>query len=149
MTAKPGRKVSPKDVELYADKPLYDTSVMRTMFIDFENDNWEQELGAFKDFGVDIGAKVTVDGKAYDDVGIRFRGNSSYFTVREGQKRSLNLSFDWADEKQDLYGYKTLNLLNSHADASYLRLMLYSHIANHYTAAVSYTHLTLPTIYSV
>lgn len=142
---KPGRKVALTDVESYPDKPLYDTSVMRTMFIEFDGDKWEEELQALKNFGVDVGAKVTVDGKVYNDVGIRFRGNSSYFTLGAGQKRSLNLSFDWADEDQNLYGYRTLNLLNSHADASYLRLMLYSHIGSHYTAVpkTSYVHVVI------
>ena len=52
--------------------------------------------------------------------------------VGAGSKRSLNLSFDMADDKQRLYGAKTLNLLNSHEDPSMMSTVLYSHIANQY-----------------
>ena len=58
-------------------------------------------------------ATAIVDGKTYKDVGVHFRGASSYMMVPEGSKRSLNLSFDFVDEKQQLDGYRTLNLLNA------------------------------------
>ena len=131
---KPGRKIESADVEHYPDHSLYDDSIMRTFFIEFDTDKWETEMAQLKDYGVDIGASVTVDGKQYDDVGVRFRGNSSFFSVQDGQKRSLNLTFDWADQDQDIYGYRTLNLLNSHSDGSFLRSVLYSRIAGEYTA---------------
>jgi hypothetical protein len=40
-----------------------------------------------------------------------------------------------ADGKQRLYGYKNLNLLNAHEDASLLHTALYSHIARQYIPA--------------
>ena len=52
--------------------------------------------------------------------------------VPEGRKRSLNLSFDFADDKQEFGGYKTLNLLNAAGDPSFLRAVLYTEIASHY-----------------
>jgi len=57
---------------------------------------------------------------------------SSYFMIPEGRKRSLNLSFDFADDKQEFNGYKTLNLLNAANDPSFLRAVLYTEIASHY-----------------
>ena len=60
-------------------------------------------------------ATLTVDGKEYPNVGVRFRGASSLGRAGEGYKRSLNVSMDLADKKQRLHGYKTLNLLNAHA----------------------------------
>ncbi len=50
-------------------------------------------------------------------------------------KRSLNLTMDFVDKDQRLYGYKTLNLLNANGDASYLSSVLYSHIARKFIAA--------------
>ena len=76
-----------------------------------------------------------VDGKKYPNVGVHFRGMSSYMGVPAGSKRSLNVSLDMADAKQRLYGYKTLNLLNSHDDASLMSSVLYSHIARQYIPA--------------
>ena len=78
---------------------------------------------------------ATVDGKIYRDVGVHFRGMSSFFMVPEGSKRSLNLTFDFVDEKQSLLGYRTLNLLNVNSDPTFVRAMLYSDIARAYFPA--------------
>ena len=114
---------------------LYDNSVLRTIFIDFQNDDWESELEDFHGTDVDVTATVTVDGRTYPGVGIHFRGASSYGMVPSGYKRSLNLSMDMVDEDQRLMGYKTLNLLNGNGDASMMSTVLYSHIARQYIAA--------------
>ena len=87
----------------YPNAPLYDTGTIRTVFLQFEAADWEQELAAFNNTDVDVPAIATIDGKVYKGVGVHFRGMSSYFMVPEGRKRSLNLSFDFADEKQDAW----------------------------------------------
>lgn len=132
---KPGPKVKPNEVQNYPGKPLYDPNVLRTIFIDFENADWESEMEDFHGTDVEVPATVTVDGKKYPSVGFHFRGMSSYGGVSAGFKRSLNVSFDLADSKQRLYGAKTLNLLNAHEDASMLNPVLYSHIARNYIPA--------------
>ena len=98
------------------------------MFLEFENDEWEQELSDFHNTDVEVPAKLIVDGKEYADVGVHFRGSSSYMMVPAGYKRSLNLSLDFVNKDQHLYGYRTLNLLNSHDDDSLMSTVLYSHI---------------------
>jgi spore coat protein CotH len=133
--AKPGPRVAPTDVPSYPDKGLYEPTVLRTVFLDFEGKDWEPELADFYHTDVDIPATLTVDGKKYPNVGVRFRGASSYFGVPAGYKRGLNLSLDFVDKKQRLYGYKTLNLLNSHDDPSFLSTVLYSDIARRYIPA--------------
>jgi hypothetical protein len=130
----PGVRLSPADVKSFPN-PLYDPSVVRTFFLEFENADWEKELARFYRTDVEVPAKVTVDGKTYPNVGVHFRGASSFFTVAEGRKRSLNLSFDFADEKQHLDGYRTINLLNSHTDPTYLRTTLYYLVARQYLPA--------------
>ena len=125
---KPGPRVSPNDVSPI-DAPLYDPQVLRTIFIDFENKEWEAELADFNNTDVEVPATLIVDGKTYPNVGIHFRGMSSYMMVPAGSKRSLNVSLDTVDSEQRLYGYKTLNLLNAHEDDSFLNTVLYSHIA--------------------
>ena len=52
-----------------------------------------------------------------------------------GSKRSLNLSFDFAHDKQALGGYRTLNLLNANGDPTFVRAVLYSEIARDYIPA--------------
>jgi hypothetical protein len=128
----PGAHLTPADVKVYSDAPLYDLSTLRTFFLQFENADWEQELAAFHNTDVDVPAVVTVDGKIYKNVGVHFRGSSSYMMVPEGSKRSLNLAFDFADEKQQIGTYRTLNLLNSNGDPTFLRTVLYTEIASQY-----------------
>jgi hypothetical protein len=130
----PGPKVSPADVPPVADTPLYDPLTLRTIFLEFESADWEKELIAFKNTDVEVPAKLVVDGKSYPDVGVHFRGMSS-FGVGEGRKRSLNLSLDFVHKDQQLGGYRTLNLLNSHEDPTFLRTVLYYHIASNYLPA--------------
>ena len=77
-------------------------------------------------------AIATVDGKTYQNVGVHFRGASSFMMVPEGSKRSLNLTFDFVDEKQALYSYRTLNLLNANGDPTFVRAVVYSEIARQY-----------------
>jgi hypothetical protein len=131
----PGPKVSSADVKSFPDAPLYDLDVVRTLFFEFENKDWEKELSDFYHTDVEVPAKLIVDGKAYQDVGVHFRGASSFFTVGEGRKRSLNLAIDFANDNQRLYGHRTLNLLNSHVDPTYLRSVLYYQAARDYLPA--------------
>jgi len=125
----PGRKLAPADVKSYPTAPVYDPMTIRTVFLRFDASDWEQELAAFNNTDVDVPAVATIDGKVYKDVGVHFRGMSSYFMVPEGRKRSLNLSFDFADDTQTFNDYKTLNLLNAAGDPSFLRAVLYTEIA--------------------
>ncbi len=115
---------------------LYDNSVLRTIFIDFEESDWEKELEEFHGTDVDVAATLTVDGKTYENCGIHFRGMSSYGMVPAGYKRSLNVSMDMADEDQRLLGFKTLNLLNGASDESMMSSVLYSHIARQFMPAM-------------
>jgi hypothetical protein len=128
----PGRSVSPGDVRAYGNEPLYDTSVLRTIFIRFDNSDWERELAAFHNTDVEVPATVIVDGREYRDVGVHFRGASSFMMVPAGLKRSLNLSFDFVHERQQIGGYRSLNLLNANGDPTYVRGVLYAEIASAY-----------------
>jgi spore coat protein CotH len=127
-----GRRVTPADVRSGGTAPLYDTGVVRTIFLEFENADWEQELEAFNNTDVDVPATMTVDGATYRDVGVHFRGASSFMFVPEGSKRSLNLAVDFVHEDQRLLGYRTLNLLNVNSDPTFTRALLYTEVSRHY-----------------
>ncbi len=132
--ASPGAKISPADVESL-DSPLYDANTVRTLFLNFEGDDWESELEAFNNTDVEVPAMLIADRQELPGVGVHFRGMSSFGAVSAGHKRSLNLSIDFTNEDQKLCGYKTLNLLNSHEDPSFLHTVLYFDIARNYIAA--------------
>ena len=119
-----------------ADSPnLYDAGTLRTLYLRFHDEDWYAQLNAFYRTDVEVPAELVVDGKVYSDIGVRFRGTSSYFTV-QSEKKSFNIAIDYGDDSQRLYGYKTLNLLNGHVDASFLREVLYNQIARSYIPAM-------------
>jgi CotH kinase protein len=130
--ASPGPRVTPTAVATYGNAPLYDLNAFRTIFLQFEDADWEQELAAFHNTDVDVPATVIVDGTTYKNVGVHFRGMSSFMMVPEGSKRSFNLSFDFADDQQQIGGYRTMNLLNANGDATFVRAVLYSEIGRQY-----------------
>lgn len=132
---KPGVPLKPADVKAYGAEPFYAADTLRTLFFTFEDTDWEKELEEFHGSDIDLPATLVVDGKTYRDVGVHFRGASSYFMVSAGSKRSLAVSIDGVHDQQQLLGARTLNLLNAHEDASFLRPVLYSAIAQHYLAA--------------
>lgn len=138
--AVPGPKVSPADVTTVPGGRLYDPAAFRTIFIDFESPDWEAELADFYNTDVEVPATMTVDGVQYPGVGVHFRGASSFFMVPAGRKRSLNVSMDFTDPKQRLYGAKTLNLLNSNGDPSLMSSVLYSAIAREHIPAPRANH---------
>jgi hypothetical protein len=136
-TGSPGPKLAPKDVmSIGANVPLYDAGTVRTVFLQFDRDDWEQELAAFWHTDVQVPATVIVDGKTYADVGVSFSGNNSFTAVPDGLKRSLTLSLDFVHATQQFLGYRTLHLLNSNQDPTFLRSVLYMEVARDYLPAL-------------
>jgi len=140
-TIEPGRRVSPADVERLTGVPLYDASRLRTVFLEFTDANWEEELEAFYHTDVELPATLRADGRSYDNVGVQFRGNSSFSSVPRGQKRSFSISLDHVTANQRLEGYSTLTLLNAHSDPTFLRSMLYLDIARQYMPALKASYV--------
>lgn len=131
----PGVPLTPEQVALHPGVPFYDTDVLRTIFIDFGLKGWESELAAFFNTDVELPATVTVDGVVYENVGVRFRGNSSYRLVSPGLRRPLRLKFDTVTQGQNVEGVRTVKLLNGVNDASNLRTVLASTIMQQYIVA--------------
>ena len=114
---------------------LYDAQTLRTLYLRFHHEDWSEQMNAFYRTDIEVPAELIVDGQVYPEVGVHFRGTSSYFTVRS-DKKSFNIAVDYGKDGQRLYGYKTLNLLNGHVDASFLREVLYNRIARDYIPAM-------------
>ena len=118
------------------DSPaLYDSQTLRTLYLRFHHEDWSEQMDAFYRTDIEVPANLIVDGKVYPEVGVHFRGTSSYFTVRS-EKKSFNIAVDYGEDGQRLYGYKTLNLLNGHVDGSFLREVLYNRISRDYIPAM-------------
>jgi hypothetical protein len=142
-STKPGRPLKPGDVQQFEDQSLYDALVLRTIFLTFEETDWETELHDFYRTDVEIPAGMSVDGRTFAPVGVRIRGNTSSRRVPIGRKKSLNISLDYTEKDQKLYGYKTLNLLNAHTDPTMMREVLFSRIARNYMPALQANYVRL------
>jgi len=134
--SRPGPSLTPAAVRSFpATVPFYDIGTLRTLFFQFEDDNWEKELMAFKETDIQVPATLTMDGKTHKEVGVKFRGSSSFMMVPEGLKHSLNVSADAFTKDQTILGFDSLNLLSSHADATFLRGVLYLQVARDFLPA--------------
>jgi hypothetical protein len=131
----PGPAMSIADAKTYPNAPAFDPDTVRTFFLEFEDPDWEKALTEFRFTDVDIPAKLTVDGKIFNNVGVHYRGASSFLFIPEGRKRSLNIKLDFVNKNQQLGGYRTFNMLNANGDATLLKGILYYQIAREYTAA--------------
>ncbi len=112
---------------------LYDQTVLRTIQLEFKQANWWQQMTANYAAAVDIPADLTVDGITYRDVGVRFKGQTSYSMTGASQKKSFNISMDYKNPDQRLMGYRTLNLNNAHLDPTFMREVTYFDILRRYT----------------
>jgi hypothetical protein len=106
---------------------FYDTTVLRTVNIQFHSTNWLNLLRQNYQSQTNILADITVDGVTYPSCGVRIRGNTSYSALPAGsQKYSLNIEMDAVDEDQAVMGYKNLNFNNGFHDPTFCREVLYN-----------------------
>lgn len=119
-----------------AHQGIYDESVIRTIHLDFDQPNFWTLMQQNYEDQIDIPATMTMDGIAYDSVGVRFKGQTSYLQTQNSEKKSFNISIDAFIGSQDVEGYETFNLNNCFQDPSFARELLYLHlIRNHVPAA--------------
>jgi hypothetical protein len=101
---------------------LYDPDTYREIRLTFSQTNWWQQLVQNYTPEINIPARMVVDNKTYTDVGVRFRGNTSYFQLPAGsEKKCFNIETDAFVPGQDIYGYNHLNLNNGFHDPTFMR----------------------------
>jgi hypothetical protein len=116
---------------------LYDMDHIIEVKITFAEPRWDEVLDSLKQIGNShrLDAEVSVDGTLYKGVGVRYKGNSSYFNVRKeaSTKLPFNIEFNHKDKDQKLPGgYETLKLSNVFRDPSFLREALGYEMARKY-----------------
>lgn len=129
-----GDPVAPADVPHHRGAAVWDPDVVRTVFLQFESPDWHAELAAFYRTDVLVPATVQIDGETFANVGVAFRGNTSYQMVR-GKKKSFDLQFDWVDAQQHWRGVRNLDLVNGNGDASFVREALHGWVATQFLPA--------------
>lgn len=112
---------------------FYDTSVLRTVNLQFHDANWLTLLRSNYAAQVNILADMTIDGVTYPSVGVRIRGNTSYTSLPSGsEKFSLNIDTDAVDLDQEVMGYSSLNFNNGFHDPTFCREVLYNNYVAQY-----------------
>ncbi len=112
---------------------LYDDTVYRTMELVFDDANWDQQLRnnweTHDATGQDIyvvadlivyDSPTDTTGTTYEDVGVQYKGNSSYWFV-QGMKKPYKITMDAFVEDQELYGHSKVTLNNGVWDPTKIR----------------------------
>lgn len=101
---------------------FYDMDTVRDVYLRFNQSNWWTLLLNNYASRTNIAADMTVDGRTYPNVGVRFRGNTSYTMLPAGsEKKGFNIEVDWLVPSQDVLGYDSLNFNNGFNDPTFLR----------------------------
>lgn len=100
---------------------LFEPNTVRSFYLTFKDANYWTLLAQNKSAGRDIKADLKVDNVVLKDIGVRFKGNTSYSYNPNSDKKPFNLRFDSFIADQKLYGYEHVNLQNGYKDATFLR----------------------------
>lgn len=108
--------------------------------IEFPQKNWDVKLDSLKQANPDarLIANAWVNGQKFDSVGVRYKGNSSYFRTRKETMRKLplNIKLDFKNKSQKLAsGHSTIKLSNAFLDPSFLRDPLTYEVIRNYMPA--------------
>jgi hypothetical protein len=109
---------------------LYEEGTIKAIHLTFAQDNWWTLLENSYDTGIPVMAGLSCNGVTYDSVGVRIKGETSYFMLPPGaEKVSLDINMDEFVPGQDLEGYESINLNNGFQDPTVMRDVAYHHLA--------------------
>ena len=116
---------------------LYDRNVLRTIHLQFAQPDWKTQLQDNKAAGTQqyISCDMTVEGVLYPNVGVRYKGNSTYWLAANGQKRPMSIDLNAFGEDQELMGVSKLVLNNQWSDASLVREVIAYRVMQDYMPA--------------
>ena len=122
-----------------AAQDLYGAGIQEVR-IEFPQKYWDVKLDSLKQVnpGARLVATAWVNGQRFDSVGVRYKGNSSYFRTRKEtlKKLPMNIKLDFVKDGQVVQGgYSTLKLSNAFLDPSFLRDPLTYEVIRNYMPA--------------
>jgi hypothetical protein len=111
---------------------LFDPTLLRTISLTFAQTNWQSLLTNSHLTGSNVLASMLVldNGATNFGVGVRYKGNTSYFLAAE--KKSLNIDLNYTNPAARLMGYETVNLNNAAGDETMMREPLYFNVMRNY-----------------
>ncbi len=115
---------------------FYEPGKIRNIYLWFSQPDYWQQLKNNYSSRTDIPALMVVDGDTFPNVGVHFKGNTSYNAVTNSDKKSFGINMDYLNPDQNIMGYETLNLNNAAEDPSLMREVIYERsISRHIPAA--------------
>jgi len=113
-----------REIEIFFSEPNWDD----TLDVYYANDNGQRL----------IADSVLIDGISDQDVGIKYKGNSSYNI--NNVKNPLNIRLDYVNNGQSIDGYNVLKLSNGFKDPTLVREVLSYEIAREYMPSSKATY---------
>ena len=119
---------------------VFDLGV-RQIEIFFSQSNWDDSLDIYYANGNGerlIADSILIDGEVDENVGVKYKGNSSYNV--NNNKNPLNIKLDYINNGQSIDGYNMLKLSNGFRDPSFVREVLAYEISREYMPAPKATY---------
>lgn len=124
-------------------KGFYDEDTVKAIYLTFQQPNYWTLLQNNYSSQTPIPALLSYDGTTYTDVGVRFKGETSYFMLPPGsEKMSFDIDMN-TYSAQDIDGYESLNLNNGFQDNSMMREVMFSHLIRRHVPAAKANYVKL------
>lgn len=127
---------------------MYDTQTLRTFHLRFHDANWNQRMRQNWQQDEQNGTETLIladlefDGTTYPSVGVRIRGNSSFFWLPPGSdKFSIKIKTDHVDPDQQVMGYDNFNLNNGFQDPTFIREIAFNNYAAQFVPNARANHV--------
>lgn len=115
---------------------FYATQGVREVRMYFQESNWDAILDSLHEYvGEDgrLAGNVMIDGRMFYDVGVRYKGYSSFDPAE--RKSPFNIDLEYHHNNQNYQGFSKLKLSNVIQDPSFVREVLTYEIARKYVPA--------------
>ncbi|MEG0451102.1 MAG: CotH kinase family protein [Lysinibacillus sp.] len=116
------RKIETSQIRLDYKEQLFIKDKVDVIEITVSDKNWNEILDdpTAEEY---VEASVTVNGAAYNNIGIRAKGNSSLSSVADSDSERYSLKLDFAqyDSNQTYYGLEKVNLNNNFSDSTQMK----------------------------
>lgn len=118
-----------------AQSSWYDTDQIAEIRLYFSQGNWNEILDSLYLIGESerLGGDVVIDGTRYENIGVRYKGFSSYSSDR--YKNPFNIDLDYVYTDQNHRGVSKIKLSNVIQDPSFVREVLAYEVARKYMPA--------------
>lgn len=122
------------------EEGLFEVGKVNELRLSFKQENWGHILDSLKQRGDEqrLVGDASFEGKVYEGVGVRYKGNSSFFAVSKAgsSKLPFNIDFNHTHKDQKLPGgVDKIKLSNVFRDPSFIREVLSYEIARRYMPA--------------